>query len=87
MIINKDPEAQVGSRIFLSLAQEQVPACADFLELAWLYDIGYRNMLLCDDICLKENLFSSAIGAFNAFKELYENESINFGKILIKSFI
>lgn len=44
-------------------------------------------MLLCDDICLKENLFSSAIGVFNAFKELYENESINFGKILIKSFI
>jgi pyruvate kinase len=71
LIISKDPEAQAGSRIMLSIAQEPVPSCADFLELAWMYDIGYRDMLLCDEICLKEDLFSVAVGAFDAFRKEY----------------
>jgi len=72
LLIEKDAEAQAGSRIMLSVAQEPVPSCADFLELAWLYDIGYRDMLLCDEICLKENLFSVAMGAIESFREVYE---------------
>ena len=71
LIIEKDPEAQVGSRIMLSVAQEPVPSCADFAELAWLYDIGYRDMLLCDEICLKQDLFAIALGAVEAFKKDY----------------
>jgi len=71
LIINKDSEAQAGSRIMLSIAQEPVPSCADFLELAWMYDIGYRDMLLCDEICLKEDLFSAAVDAFDCFRDEY----------------
>jgi pyruvate kinase len=71
LIIEHDSEAQVGSRIMLSVAQEPVPSCADFIELAWLYDIGYRDMLLCDEICLKEDFFSVTMGAFEAFKSSY----------------
>lgn len=68
LIIKADPEAMVGSRIFLSVVKDTVPECCDFLELAWLYDQGYRKMLLCDEICLKENLLLAAVMAFNAFR-------------------
>jgi len=71
LIIQKDPEACVGSRILLSVVAEPVPSCADFLELAWLYDKGYRRMLLCDELCLKEDLLGTAVGAFEAFSVAY----------------
>jgi len=68
LIISKDSEAIVGSRIFLSVVKDSIPECCDFLELAWLYDQGYRKMLLCDEICLKGALLNDAINAFNAFR-------------------
>jgi len=72
LIIGKDPEASVGSRILLSVVQGPVPSCADFLELAWLADIGYRNFLLCDELCLKSSLLSCAIDAFDLFRQDYQ---------------
>ncbi len=71
LIVDKDPEACVGSRILLSVAASPVPECADFLELAWLYDIGYRRMMLCDELCLKGELLGTAINAFNSFADEY----------------
>jgi hypothetical protein len=71
LIISKDSEACAGSRLLLSVIDGPVPSCADFSELAWLCDIGYRKFLLCDEICLKENLLSTAIAAFDAFREDY----------------
>jgi hypothetical protein len=105
LIIEKDREACVGSRMLLSvvrppldqtisafkfISQRQndmdpgrllsildsiqpspVPSCADFSELAWLYDIGYRRMLLCDELCLRGDLLSTAVNAFGAFKAEY----------------
>lgn len=72
MISKKDPNAYVGSRILLSLVQTPVPECCDFSDLAWLYDIGYRNMMLCDEICLKPELLSVAANVLEAFKDSYE---------------
>ena len=71
LIIDKDPGAYVGSRMLLSLVEQSVPKCADFSDLAWLYDIGYRNMLLCDELCLKDDLLSRAVNAFDAFRTEY----------------
>lgn len=101
IIIAADPDAIVGSRILLSVAQPsfaemklvlselsngktvdplradglldyltrpQVPSCADFSELAWLIDIGYRRFMLCDDVCLKPWLLRQAVAAFDAFR-------------------
>ena len=110
LIISKDPEACVASRLFLSVVNDlknkkvieaiklvrspafrgadpdrtvektlltlinnDIPSCADFCEAAWLYSLGYRNMMLCDELCLYENLLDQAIGAFDAFKN--ERES------------
>lgn len=68
LIIEKDPLACVGSRILLSVIDTPVPSCADLLEIAWLYDIGYRRMMLCDELCLKENLLATAVNVFDGIK-------------------
>jgi hypothetical protein len=75
LIISKDPDACVGSRLMLSVIHEAVPSCADFLELAWLYDVGYRSMMLCDELCLKEELLARAINATMAFGDSYVTET------------
>lgn len=75
LIIGKDPDACAASRLLLSVVESPVPSCADLLELAWLYDIGYRSMLLCDEICLKENLLAVAINVFEEFRQAYAKET------------
>ncbi len=72
LLVEKDPAAICGSRLLLSTVTDPVPSCADWNELAWLADIGYKNMMLCDELCLKEPLLARAVNAFQAFKESYE---------------
>lgn len=84
LIIEKDPKAYVGSRILLSVVRGPVPDCADLSELAWLYDIGFRNMLLCDELCLKEDLLSTAINVFQAFRQSYA-KSLSHAKASVQS--
>lgn len=74
LIAQKDPEALAGSRILLSLVNSAVPECHDFSDLAWLYDIGYKRMMLCDELCLKDNLLGTAVNVFDAFRESYAKE-------------
>jgi len=76
MIIDKDPDAIVGSRILLSVITDPVPSCADFHELAWLADIGYKNMMLCDELCLKEELLARAVNVFESFRQSYSNDKV-----------
>lgn len=71
LIIEKDPTAFVGSRILLSIVQHSRPECSDLSDLAWLYDLGYRKMMLCDEICLKEELLARATNVFEAFRQVY----------------
>jgi pyruvate kinase len=70
-LIEADENAIVGSRLLLSTITNPVPSCADWNELAWLFDIGYRNFMLCDELCLKENLLARAVNAFEAFNHNY----------------
>lgn len=69
LIVQKDPTAYVGSRMLLSLVNQSTPSCADFSDLAWLWEIGYRNFLLCDELCLKEPLLARAVNVFEAFRK------------------
>lgn len=71
LILAKDPDASIDSRMLLSMVNDPIPACADFLELAWLYDIGYRDMMLCDEICFSESLLAIALNAFESFRQTY----------------
>jgi len=45
-----------------------VPSCADFMELQWLYDVGYRRFMLCDELCLRGDLLGTAVNAFGAWR-------------------
>jgi hypothetical protein len=73
LIVDKDPDATVGSRMLLSLVNQPVPRCADLSDLGWLYDIGYRNFLLCDELCLEDELLGACVNVFDAFREDYCN--------------
>lgn len=70
-IIDADPDAVVGSRMLLSCIHDEVPSCADLNELAWLHDTGFQNFLLCDELCLEEELLARAINVFQAFRNEY----------------
>ena len=51
--------------------RDPTPSCADFSELAWLSDIGYRRVMLCDELCLKGKLLGRAVNAFCQFRDSY----------------
>jgi pyruvate kinase len=111
LILERDPDALVGSRMLLSLVETPdyqskllrdlalcftqpvvekiaaamkasrrpytpVPSAADLSELAWLYDIGYRTFLLCDELCLKEHMLAAAVNVFDAFRKDYCDECV-----------
>lgn len=67
-IIRKDPDAFVGSRILLSVIHSPVPECDDLSDLAFLQEIGYKNFLLCDELCLKGDLLGTAVNVFDQFR-------------------
>ena len=71
LVIEKEPDAFVGSRMLLSCVTQSTPSCADFSDLAYLHKIGYRNFLLCDELCLKEDLLGRATNVFSAFRKDY----------------
>jgi hypothetical protein len=70
-IIRVDADAIVGSRMLLSCIHRNVPDCSDLNELAWLYEAGFRSFLLCDELCLEEELLARAVNVFDAFREEY----------------
>ena len=72
LLLEKDPDCICGSRLLLSTIQDEVPSCADWCELAWMADLGYRNMMLCDELCLKEEFLARAVNAFQAFRDHYK---------------
>ncbi|MBU1030918.1 MAG: pyruvate kinase [Nanoarchaeota archaeon] len=76
LIVQKDPRAYVGSRILLSIINQPVPSCADLSDVAWLYDIGYKRMLLCDELCLKGDLLGVAVNVFDHFRNSYAKEKL-----------
>jgi hypothetical protein len=65
-IVVADPDAFVGSRMLLSLVRGDTPSCADLFELEALRLMGFRNFLLCDELCLKEDMLGAAVNVFDA---------------------
>lgn len=65
------PQMAAVRDLLVAVFHDPVPSCADFSELAWLMDIGYRRFLLCDELCLHGDLLDTATGAFRAFTQDY----------------
>jgi len=68
-IIHFDPNAIIGSRILLSVTEEDVPSCADLNEVAWLLSLGYKRFMFCDGLCLDKNALDRAITILSAIIE------------------
>ena len=66
LIIEKDPNAIAASRILESFIDlKRIPRCADFTDLGFLLEIGYKTFLLGDDLCQNEEALLSALGVLN----------------------
>lgn len=50
-IIKKDQNAICASRIFSSLEHNDTPDFCDFEDLEYMYQLGYRRFMLCDNVC------------------------------------
>jgi len=63
LIIKKDPNAIAASRLLESFIDlKSIPSCADFTDLGFLLEIGYKTFLLGDDLCQNEEFLQSALG-------------------------
>lgn len=71
LIRSNDAQAVAGSRILLSVVGSPVPSCADLSELGWLFEIGYRRFMLCDEMCLHEDMLALAVNVFWAVADAY----------------
>ena len=58
----------------MKMTVNPVPSCADFMELQAIYDMGYRCMMLCDELCLRGDLLGTAINAFDAWRSTLEKD-------------
>ncbi len=65
-VIHADPTAIVASRILNSLAWNATPTSADISDLAWLFSLGYRTLMLGDAICLQKDTVLTALETIRA---------------------
>lgn len=71
-IVEKDLNAIAASRIFSSLAYSLDPTCEDISDVDNLLRMGYRTVMLGDDICMKRDSVISGLNLFAAIAEYYE---------------
>jgi pyruvate kinase len=68
-VIQADKNAIAASRIFDSLAWQDVPVSADIGDAAFLLEIGYRAFMMGDQICLKRDSVMEALNLLKAIAE------------------
>ena len=66
-LIGADPDAILASRVLGSLARNPSPDCADISDVAYAHAIGYRTVMLGDEVCLRRD---SVIGALNLLQAI-----------------
>jgi pyruvate kinase len=70
-ILDADPEAIVASRIFSSLSESGYPSCADIGDADNLMRMGYRTLMLGDDICQQRDSVLSALNLLDQMAQRY----------------
>ena len=66
-VLAADPQAIAASRILDGLAWEPEPRCAEISDVAWLLGLGYRTLLLGDEVCLRRE---TVLPALNLLEEI-----------------
>jgi pyruvate kinase len=70
-IIHADKDAIVASRIFSSLNEGLEPSCEDISDVDNLLRMGYKTVMLGDDICMKRDSVISGLNLFHAMARRY----------------
>ncbi|MCW8140689.1 MAG: hypothetical protein KIT58_17450 [Planctomycetota bacterium] len=65
-VLAADPAAIVASRLCDSLARGLEPSCQDITDAAYVLSLGYRTLLLGDEVCLRRESVLSALNLLEA---------------------
>ncbi len=72
-IVGRDPSAIIASRILSSLENSYLPTCSDMSDADNLLRMGYRSLMLGDEICQKRESAISAINCLEAIAHRYSD--------------
>lgn len=61
LIINRDPDAIVASRILESLKSSEVVSLSDLSDLRLMESMGYQRFMLSDGLCFNQKAFLDAM--------------------------
>ncbi len=72
LILNKDEDAIVASRLLESLTSNPEPSCEDIGDVDNLLRMGYKTFMFGDEVCLSRNILVSALNVFSLMARRYE---------------
>ncbi len=73
-IVRADPTAIAASRIFSSMRKSRVPQCQELGDVGFLLELGYRTLMLGDEICFQRESLLSALTLMEALDRDYACE-------------
>ncbi len=68
LIIKKDPDAIVASRILISLINSREISLGDIADLTLLHQMGYENFMFSDSLSSHPNVFNQAMEYWKEFE-------------------
>ena len=71
-IVKTDPDAIAASRIFNSLTYSLEPSCEDIGDVDNLMRMGYKTLMLGDDICMHRDSLLSGLNLLEVMAKRYE---------------
>ncbi len=72
-IISKDQNAILASRILPSMSSGYIPTSQDISDVDSVTRMGYKTLMLGDDICMKRDSALSALNVLRAMAEKYDD--------------
>lgn len=76
-ILERDRNAIAASRILSSLAEHPEPRCEDISDVDNLLRMGYRTVMLGDEVCLQRDSVLAALNVFSAIAAYREEKCLN----------
>jgi hypothetical protein len=67
------PDGVALKELLLDVFFDPRPSAAELSELAWLLDIGYRDFMLCDELCLAWDTLNLAVDSFRDYEKVYRD--------------
>ncbi len=68
-IVGKDEKAILASRVLTSMSSSYIPSSQDISDVDSVVRMGYKTLMLGDDVCLKRD---SVLGALNVLRAMAE---------------